>query len=168
MKAILLFIILTYTIIFAQDKYKSVTDEKSGKVMLVGEITREAFNDTSFAWWFNPEYENYTPDKTILDSISDKSENVEVVIVCATWCSDSRREVPRFLKIADSLKISANRIKLICVDRERKDLSGEVDSLNIELIPTFIFYRNENEIGRITEAPVETLEKDFNNIVWKE
>jgi thiol-disulfide isomerase/thioredoxin len=168
MKALLLFIVVTITVIYSQDKYKAVTDEKSGKVMLVGEITREAFKDTSFAWWYNSEYENYSPDKTILDSVTLKSSDIKFVIVLGTWCSDSRREVPRFFKITDSLKITADRIKLISVDRDKKDLSGKVDSLNIELVPTFIFYKNENEIGRITEAPIETLEKDFNAIVWKE
>ncbi len=168
MKKILLFVLLTLNSVFPQEKYKTITDEKSGKAMLVGEITREAFNDTSFAWWFNSEYENYSLDKAALDSIAIKSADVKIVIVLGTWCSDSRREVPRFFKITDSLKITADRIKLISVDRYRKDLYGEVDSLNIELVPTIIFYRNENEIGRITEAPIETLEKDFNKIVWKE
>ncbi|RJP68940.1 MAG: thioredoxin [Ignavibacteriales bacterium] len=168
MKTILLFVLLTLISVFPQEKYKTFTDEKSGKIMLVGEITREAFRDTSFAWWYNSEYENYSPDKVVLDSIAIKSADVKIVIVLGTWCSDSRREVPRFFKITDSLKIMADRIKLISVDRDKKDLSGKVDSLNIELVPTFIFCRNENEMGRITEAPIETLEKDFNAIVWKE
>ena len=168
MKAFVLFFIIAASLIYPQVKYKTVTDAKSGKVLLVGEITREAFKDTSFAWWYNSEYENYSPDKVILDSIAIKSADVKIVIVLGTWCSDSRREVPRFFKITDSLKITADRIKLISVDRDKKDLSGQVDSLNIELVPTFIFYRNENEIGRTTEAPIETLEKDFNAIVWKE
>jgi len=168
MKTILLFVLLTLISVFPQEKYKTITDEKSGKAMLVGEITREAFNDTSFSWWYNSEYENYSPEKTILDSVAVKSSELKIVIILGTWCSDSRREVPRFLKITDSLKICDDKIKLIAVNRDKQDLSGGVDSLNIELVPTFIFYRNENEIGRIVEAPLETLEKDFNAIVWKE
>ena len=57
---------------------------------------------------------------------------------------------------------------MIAVDRNKEDLNGEVDSLAIELVPTFIFYREGKEIGRIEESPRETLEKDFNKIVWKE
>lgn len=167
MKPVLFFFVIAFVSILPQDKFKTIVDEKSGKTMLVGEVTREAFADTSYSWWFNSEYENYSPDDSVLDSIFLKSSDVNVVIVLGTWCSDSRREVPRFLKIADLLNISSERLKLICVDRDKKDLTGETDSLLIELVPTFIFYREGKEIGRITETPIETLEKDFNGIVWK-
>jgi thiol-disulfide isomerase/thioredoxin len=165
---LLLFLFLFIGILHSQEKFKYVTDEKSGKQILIGEITREAFKDTSFSWWFNSEYEFYIPNKQVLDSIKQKIENIHITMVIGTWCSDSRREVPRFLKVLDSLYFPSNKINLIAVDRDKKDLSGEVDSLSIELIPTFIFYRAGKELGRIAEVPVETLEKDFNKIVWNE
>ena len=37
--------------------------------------------------------------------------------------------------------------------------------LDIELVPTFIFYRNGEELGRIVETPEDTLEKDLAEIV---
>ena len=151
-----------------QDKFKTIIDEKSGKPMLVGEINRDVFRDTSYSWWFDSEYDMYKPDKQVLDSIKQKLENIEITMVIGTWCSDSRREMPRFFKIIDSLNFSPDKIKLIAVDRDKKDLNGETDSLSIELVPTFIIYLTGKELGRITEAPVETLEVDFNRIVWTE
>lgn len=41
----------------------------------------------------------------------------------------------------------------------------DIDQFIIERVPTFIFYKNESEIGRIIETPVETLEKDILNIL---
>jgi hypothetical protein len=151
-----------------QEKCKLVLDKSSGKQMLIGEITRDAFKDTSFAWWFNAEYDSYNPDKQVLDSIAQKLKDVNITIVLGTWCSDSRREVPRFFKILDSLGYSSDKVKMIAVDRNKEDLNGEVGSLSIELVPTCIFYREGNEIGRIEESPKETLEKDFNKIVNSE
>jgi thiol-disulfide isomerase/thioredoxin len=169
MKTILiLFFVVIINNLLPQEKFKSVIDEKSGKPMLVGEITREAFKDTSYSWWFNSEYEMYKPDKVILDSIKQKLENIEITMVIGTWCSDSRREMPRFFKILDSLNFSQDKVKLIAVDRDKRDLNGEAEKLSIELVPTFIFYSDGKEMGRITEAPVETLEKDMNRIIWRE
>jgi thiol-disulfide isomerase/thioredoxin len=161
---IVLFIVGT---LLSQEKCKLVLDRNSGKQILIGEITRDAFKDTSFSWWFNAEYDIYNPDKQVLDSISQKLNDVNITIVLGTWCSDSRREVPRFFKILDSLGYSSGKVKMIAVDRDKEDLNGEVDSLSIELVPTFIFYREGKEIGSIEESPRETLEKDFNKIVWK-
>jgi hypothetical protein len=168
MKTFCLIILLFITSsLLPQEKCKLVVDENSGKQMLIGEITRDAFKDTSFSWWFNAEYDTYNTDKQVLDSISQKLNDVNITIVLGTWCSDSRREVPRFFKILDSLGYSSNKVKMIAVDRNKEDLDGEVDSLSIELVPTIIFYREGKEIGSIEETPRETLEKDFNKIVWK-
>lgn len=163
-----LLLLVFVALIPAQQKYKIIIDEKSEKQMLVGEISRSAFQDTSYSWWFNSEYENYNPSKIILDSISNKIKDVDITVILGTWCSDSRREVPRLFKILDSLGYPSNKVKLIAVDRNKKDLSGETDSLLIELVPTFIFYREGKELGRIVEAPAESLEKDINKIVWKD
>jgi len=56
---------------------------------------------------------------------------------------------------------------LINVNREMVGLADEVDGLEIHFVPTFIFYRDEEEIGRIIEMPYESLEKDMLEIVKK-
>lgn len=149
----------------AQDKVRTVIDEKSGRPMLVGVAERSAFQDTSYSKWFDPEYDNYRVKTKDLEGLSDKIKDYDITIVMGTWCSDSHREIPRFYKILDTLKYPDSKVKLILVDKKKKDLSGEVDSLKIELVPTIIFYKDGEEKGRITEAPQETLEKDTYNIV---
>jgi len=82
-----------------------------------------------------------------------------------TWCSDSRREVPNFYKILDKLNYPDNKITLINVDRKKNGIEIDVSKLNIELVPTFIVYRNNTEIGRIIETPNESLERDLLKIL---
>jgi len=84
-----------------------------------------------------------------------------------TWCSDSRREVPRFYKILDSLNFPSAKVKLIMVDRKKEAAEVNIASLNIELVPTMIIYNDGLEIGRIVETPKETLEKDLAAILTK-
>jgi len=163
----LLIVFLFSLVGFAQTINQHVIDQKSGKVMLVGICDREAFQDTSFAWWFNSEYENYDIDKEALAHVKMDTEFHSITIVMGTWCSDSRREVPRFYKIMDFLKFPAEKIKLILVDRKKEAAGVDISSFNIEFVPTIIFYNDGLEIGRIIESPKESLEKDLSAILVK-
>lgn len=154
--------------IFGQDVNFIGKDPFNGKPMLLGFCTREAFNDTSFSWWFNSEYKMYEVDSTSLAKISDKIKNTDITIVMGTWCSDSREQVPRFYKILDYLHYPSDRVKLIMVGRDKKGRDDEIAGLNIHLVPTFIFYHDGKELGRIVESPAETLEKDVLRILNKE
>lgn len=167
MKRLILVILLFVSAINAQQFNNSAIDTVKNKKMLIGFCTREAFQDTEFKDWFDEQYKNYQPDYEVLDKLEGKFDDISITIVMGTWCSDSREQVPSFYKILDELNNDTNKIKLICVDRKKKGLSDEADGLNIELVPTIIFYRNNEEIGRIIETPAETLEKDMLEIVSK-
>lgn len=161
---ILLFL-TSVTIVAAQDSTRVVQDEETGKPMLIGSCSREAFSDTSFAWWFNSEYDNYNPDSVTVKEIAYNYDDVKTTIVMGTWCSDSREQVPRFFKVMDEAGYPADNVNIICVNREKKDFSGMVDSLNIELVPTFIFYKAGKELGRLVETPKQTMEEDIFEIL---
>jgi len=82
-----------------------------------------------------------------------------------TWCSDSRREVPRFIKILDLSEFEQNKIQIINLNREKESPGHEEKEKNIDFVPTFIINKNNNEIGRIVEFPIITLESDLFNIL---
>jgi len=161
------FVIIFSVITFAQDYNTIIIDDESGKVMLIGYCTREAFNDTNFSEWWNSEYDMYEFDVETVKVINADFEDLEIKFVMGTWCSDSRREVLRFYKILDEIEYPSENINLINVNREMIGLADEVDGLEIHFVPTVIFYRNEEEIGRIIEMPYESLEKDMLEIVKK-
>lgn len=160
----IVYILFAVLCILAQEG-KKVQEEDSGKFMLVGTFEREALQDTSFAWWFNSGHDNYDVDSTTLDDLKDKLGDVRISIVMGTWCSDSRREVPRFYKVLDYLEYDPAEVTLISVDRDLKGLDDEVEGKNIKAVPTFIFYHGDEEIGRIIESPEESLEKDMSKLL---
>ncbi len=162
---IVLFILSSVSFISAQDTAKVVKDEETGKPMLIGSCTRQAFSDTSYSGWFDSEYKNYNPDTVTVKEVEYNLDGVKTTIVMGTWCSDSREQVPRFFKVMDEAGYNTDNVSIICVDRERKDLTGAVDSLDIKLVPTFIFYRDGNELGRIVESPQQTIEEDIYDII---
>ncbi len=98
----------------------------------------------------------------MLDQLSKLVKGKKITIVLGSWCGDSKYQVPNFLKLADALKLSEKDITFIAVDGAKKAENGLIDKMKIERVPTFIFTDKKGaEVGRITERPHETLEKDM-------
>ncbi len=157
--------ILLCTNLFAQKFNTITTDRKTDKPMLVGYTTLEAFKDTSFSWWWNSAYNMYEVDSVDVEKLKVKLEDVDIKTVMGTWCSDSRTEVPHFYKILDEINFPEEKVTLINVNRDKQGLENEVEGLDINFVPTIIFYKAGEEIGRIIEMPYETLEKDMLEII---
>lgn len=160
---IILFLIFTEN--FSQNNFIKTVDAKKNEPMLVGEISESAFLDSAFFSWFNEETEYYAVDTIALSKIKNLIDDIKIEIIMGTWCSDSRREVPHFLKLIKYLKLNEDRFKIIAVDRTKKDLNNYVDKYNIELVPTFIILKDSKEIGRIVETPTQSLELDLAEII---
>jgi thiol-disulfide isomerase/thioredoxin len=161
MKYIIAFILLFISnVMFSQD-YILTTDEKKNEPMLIGTVTRSMLTEGSFGDWFQKSYDIHKPDQRTLDKVNKDFLNLRITIILGTWCGDSREFVPPFLKILDNLNFPESNLKLICVNRQKQGVSDEVKDLNVQLVPVFIFYRGDKEIGRIIESPKEGLEKDF-------
>ena len=144
---------------------KIVVDEKTGNPMLVGVTDRSVFKLSDFSDWYDNEYIGYEPDEFIIKQITELSDSIDIQIYMGTWCSDSRREVPRFLKILDLAGVDKNNLRIINVDRKKKSPNHEEKNKNIEFVPIFIINKNNIEIGRIVEFPIITLESDLLSIL---
>lgn len=158
------FIIITNT--SAQKMNQRVFDEKTQTDILVGSCTRVGLIGCEFAISYDQEYSNYKPDEQIINELKNKVMGVKCTLLLGTWCGDSKEQVPRFFKILDLLSNPIPDIKIIAVDRNKEAPEINInEQYKIEKVPTFIFYRDSTEIGRIIETPIETLERDLLNIV---
>jgi len=160
--ALLVMIALTLFRLPAQDMNRVTTDPKTGTDMLIGYCNRDGLSEGSFGEWFKPEYEKYQVDHVVLNNLNqDLFQICEITVVLGTWCSDSQREIPRFIKIVDELGFESNAINMICVDRSKKTDTDSLQNLQIDRVPVIIFYVQGKELGRITETPQVTLEADM-------
>lgn len=109
----------------------------------------------------------YTPNATAINKIAALKRKFEVKIFLATWCSDSRREVPRFMKIIENANLNERiNINLWAVDRKLHLENALAQKHKIERVATFIFYQNGIEFGRIVESPEALLlEQDVYSIL---
>lgn len=157
---IIVILMISSNMLFAQE-YKLTTDEKKNEPMLVGTVTRTLLTENTFGDWFKKSYDIHKLDQRTLEKVNRDFSNLNITIVLGTWCGDSKEFVPPFMKILDSLSFPESNLKIVCVDRQRQGIADEVKDLDIKLVPTFIFYRDSKEIGRIIESPKQGLEKDF-------
>lgn len=157
-------IIIITSQINSQD-YKITVDEKNGEPLILGYCPASVMNDSVFFNTWTTEYNNYQPDYETLDKLEGKLDGIKMKIVFRSTCSDSREQLPRLFKILDELNYDLNSITLIGVNREKKGLFNEADGLDIEFVPTIIFYKDGTEMGRIVESPAESLEKDILRII---
>lgn len=153
----------------AQEINRVVHDEVTGDEMLIGYGNRQGLLLEPFFSWFSEEYDAYSVNKqSILGIEPEELDGVTITMVLGTWCPDSRREVPRFYKIIDQLGFNESRLHVIFVKRDKLAPGIDLDSLNIQFVPTIVVFRNGDEIGRIIEHPVQSLEEDLAGILLKE
>ena len=116
---------------------------------------------------FKVNYDSALVRAPFIPMLKAVADSVETLVFLGTWCPDSKRHVPHFLKVADSAGIPASRIKLYAVDRTKKSDDGLSEHYGIERIPTFIFLKQGKEVGRIVEVPRLSMEEDMLAILAK-
>ena len=137
----------------ANERIENINKQHRGSI----EIS-ELFNKHPI---FKTGYDNYVPsDFSVL-----KYDDISVVIFFGTWCHDSKRELPKALKIFNEIGINDENIELIAVGLDKKEPQGRAAKFNLMYTPTLIFFRGSQEIGRIIEKPVISLEKDIALII---
>ncbi len=178
-----LFIILSATLLVAcnSSKEKNKLDKNTSKeiisennkekindtvpyedtVMLLGKANRKGFQMDAFKDWFNTGYEDYKVDSESLEKLKPLLKDASITVFMGTWCEDSQRETPHFYKILDETNFDESKLTLITVSDEKTTPQGFEEGKNITNVPTFIFYKNDKELGRIVEYPIESLEKDM-------
>jgi thiol-disulfide isomerase/thioredoxin len=135
---------------------------------ILGYFNLEKLALEPYSTWYLKEYEEYQINSNVVNQLLDISkDNVKIKIVMGTWCPDSRREVPRMIRILDIWKFPMTQVSFIGVDKTKHTSVSEYESLKIERVPTFIIYKNNVEAGRIIETPLTSLEQDLVNILTR-
>lgn len=149
-----------------------LSKDSRGNDMLLGKCTRAALLQPPFIDWYKPNYDSYPVDSFTCNFIRPLLSGKSITIFLGTWCGDSKREVPRVLKMLDCCGFPSNNLTLIMVSNRdslyKKSPQHEEAGKNIVRVPTIIIEQKGVEIGRIIEFPKTSLEKDMLSILRKE
>lgn len=133
--------------------------------ILYGAVQKTDLQKPPYNKWFDSIYAAYDPSPVVISKISKQQlKDIRIEIFFGTWCGDSRREVPKFLKIMDQLAVPASKISLVATGSDslyKQSPQHEEAGKGIFRVPVFIIYKNGVEINRINEFPVSSLENDL-------
>jgi thiol-disulfide isomerase/thioredoxin len=107
-------------------------------------------------------YDAYIPDAGLIATLKNKAPEMRIDVYLGSWCSDSRDHVPVFLKILDVLDAPGLTVCLYEVGRKAApEQKYYVEEKSVERVPTFIFYKDGAEKGRIIETPKLSILEDM-------
>jgi tetratricopeptide (TPR) repeat protein len=137
---------------------------EQGNTILAGHCSLNMMQQGLYKEWFDKSYDAYTIDTATVAALKSLMQKATVEIFLGSWCGDSKREVPRMIKILQAASFDTLKLKIVFVDNStityKQSPQHEEAGKNIFRVPTFIVY-NDKEIGRIVESPVVSLEEDL-------
>ena len=168
----------------AQEPFWAMDTGKKYEVPL-GVCTWEQLSQGKFYEEMMGYYNNYTPnamntgDLVKVMNMQFPEYQLNVTVYFGAWCGDSKEHVPAFIRYCEVLHDQYQfdvHYTLIGVDRAMKSGFAELDTANIQKVPTFIVYLTKMEgdrvvktvpMGRIVETPEVNLEEDIYMMLTK-
>lgn len=153
----------------AQEINQVIFDANVSREILIGWVDREGTISQDFLEDERLKYDAYTADMESIAYLKQAfaaDESLNILVVFATWCGDSKAHIPDFYKVADLAEIA--NIKYLAVNREKNAGAIDMSAMDIQRVPTFIVYKGDAEIGRIIESPMFSLENDLVSILKKQ
>ena len=154
---------------FAQSPSNYLNDRVESNLCVPFQI--EAIKkDRLYASWFHKNYTAIEAPSNIPKWV-EKLEETSVEIYMGAWCGDSKKWVPRFLKLWDAYELDRSKPQFIALyntdEKHKQEPNGEEKGKKIHRVPTFIFKRDGAEFARIVESPRNVLKTDLQQIALR-
>ena len=111
--------------------------------------------DTETLWRTVPAWqrlaEAYRPDPGTMAALRAVDAPFQLEVFMGTWCGDSRREVPRLLRVLEGLDKDLYSLDLVAVSRRFRQPAEQLRARAITNVPTIIVSRGGLELGRLVE-----------------
>ena len=130
-----------------------------------GGFSRDQLENSTHNNWFLENYNAHPLNKALVSQIDSLFDDIDVTIYMGTWCEDSQREVPGFFKIIDALEAKDQVQPIVGLNEDKVSHDGSAEQAGVTNVPTFIFSKDGEEINRIVEFPIISLEQDILDIL---
>ena len=140
-------------------------ESTSGEIILLGEINLANLQTSIVTPWFNKEFDRVNINLQEAKDLKPLAKDLKIFVFMGTWCEDSQRELPPFFKMLTAMNFDQEHLKMFAMSEEKSTPSNFEQGLEINYIPTIIFFKNGREINRFVELPIENLESDIKKII---
>lgn len=158
-----LFLTSLLSIAFISSIFAQSFVNKNGDKHLWGVVTTDHFNEEPYKEWYNKSQEKYTSTLTKKDG--KELRKVKVKAFLGTWCGDTKFLLPKFVKAWEAMGLKEDQIEFIALhvedEKYKQGPNNETNDYAIHKVPTFVFEKDGEEIGRIVERTVFDLDTDI-------
>ncbi|SHI23016.1 thioredoxin family protein [Ferrimonas marina] len=103
-------------------------------------------------------YLDYQVDAEALAPLANYQQQTQITAVIGTWCPSCQSSTPALIKIIKELDNPNIQARYLGVDRQGQGAGVDLATLGVSVLPTYIVYREGQEVGRIEgelEQPLE-------------
>jgi hypothetical protein len=111
--------------------------------------------------WYDTTYHSYHPDTLKILALKPMASHMSFRVFGGSWCSDTKKLLPKFYRITDAIGIPDSLINLSGVDRHKSSENISAERYLVNRIPVFILYYDGMEAGRIIEKVKKSMEADM-------
>jgi thiol-disulfide isomerase/thioredoxin len=133
---------------------------------LWGLVTIDSLNKAPYDVWFKKNYADYKPTPSVIEQLKAVSmKGFSIKMFFGTWCGDTKREMPRLLKVLDEIGFSKEKITFIALSSadslKKQSNNHEERGYNIFRVGCYVIEKNGVEVNRIYELPTLSMERDL-------
>lgn len=147
-----------------QSDFEEVKSTNEAEVIYKGSCTFDDIEKVP-AFKLTEQSENYNPDESKIESLSEELNKYRLIVFLGTWCEDSHRLIPQLYRVLTDIGYPLEQLQIFALDRDKKGRNGEEKQYNITNVPTVIILKDGNEKGRITETVKKNVESDLLEIM---
>ena len=136
-----------------------------GQSELLGPLTPDEIIGTHPDW--QDVVTGYIPAEQTIQKLKDINIPVHVEVFLGTWCSDSKTQVSAFFKVLDAIDSPLITASYVGVPKDKTARQPYIQGRDIQRLPTFIVSVDGQEVGRIIETPVKSVEQDLLDILTR-
>lgn len=140
-------------------KGKGVKKVVSGRISVA-----ELNNQKAFPWHYHG-IVDYKPDSIILNTLKQQTNGLGVMIFAGSWCSDTHSNMPKMMKVLQEMGVGSSQIEIVMLDYKKQSEWFNAGVFNITNVPTFIFFKNGQMVGKIVEQFNVNAETDLLEIL---
>ena len=121
-----LFVFLfTSFLLFAQDNH------------LVGETSEQEIREQHRL--FDIYTKRYSPDSASIVFLSQFRDSIHISVVFGTWCHDSKKQIPAFMKTLETANNPLITVDYIAVDKRKNDPKNLAKTVELEVYTNFYY-----------------------------
>jgi len=138
---------------------------KKNDIVITGKIQHKVMMEEDLFKWYANGVNNYVVNDSLVGLIRPYSTKTGVLVFAGNWCSDTKELLPKVVKVLIAAGFKPEEFEFQLLDKQKKSTNFNAKAMQVNYVPTIIFYINGLEKGRIIETINKTAEEEILKIL---